>query len=352
MAKSNFNIFINSKWWQEIVIFGFMLTIHLLKNDWVEYASGESVLAALTYFGLLYSHAQINRFFLLPILIKKQKPLAYAGLSVVLIVFFTVLIYEIADNFLPRLDNYPCYQRGFIYQIASLTGTLILYLAPVIMLKLYRDQKRQQDEALLFNQLQLKSLRSQLNPHFLFNTFNTLYGTSLQHPERTPDLIMMVSQLLRYQIDSDSRQWVTLEEELEFINSYIQLEKERVGYRCDIEFKNLIPKASAYKIPPMLLIVFVENAFKHGTGTVESCFVHIAVDIWDSKLLVTIKNSIPSKKPNVISTKIGLEKTRERLDLLHKDNYKLTIDEQPNQYSVVLELPLKQVAQCQPCAVV
>ncbi|RYG50968.1 MAG: histidine kinase [Chitinophagaceae bacterium] len=350
--QSNENIMLNNKWWQELGIFGFMLTIHLLKNDWVVYASGESLLAALTYFGLLYSHAQINRFFLLPALLKQHKPVAYVGMSIVLIVIFTLLIYEVAANFLPKLDNYPCYQRGFIYQIASLTGTLILYLAPVILLKLYREQKRQQDEALLFNQLQLQSLRSQLNPHFLFNTFNTLYGTSLQHPERTPDLIMKVSQLLRYQIESDSRQWVTLEEELEFINSYIQLEKERVGYRCEIVFSDKIQLSDTYKISPMLLIVFVENAFKHGTGTVENCFVRISMEIENGLLKATISNSIPQKKQQVISTKIGLKKTRERLDLIHGTNYKMDIEQLPDRYTVLLELPLKKIASCQPCDVV
>lgn len=347
--KARIHLFLKNKWWQEIAIFGFMLTIHLLKNDWIEYASGESVAAALSYFVMLYAHAQINRFFVLPVFLKQQRPLAYIGLSLALILVFTFVIYEVADNFLPRLDNYPCYQRGTVYQIASLTGTLILYLGPTIMLKLYREQQRQQDAALLFNQMQLKALRSQLNPHFLFNTFNTLYGISLQYPERTSDLIMKMSQLLRYQIESDQRQYVTLEEEIEFITSYIELERERLGYRCDIKFDYKTDNENGYKISPMLLINFIENAFKHGTGTIESCFVHLSISVTDGLLDFRLENSIPEKKNKVVSTKIGLKNTTERLNLLYRDQHELSCEEAGGKYSVKLKLQLKKIASCQPC---
>ncbi|MBD3582268.1 sensor histidine kinase [Flavobacterium selenitireducens] len=346
--NTRINSILDSKWWQEIAIFGFMLTIHLLKNDWIEYASGESVLAALSYFGMLYVHAQINRFFLLPILLKQHKPLAYIGFSLALIGVFTIVIYEVAENFLPRLDNYPCYQRGFIYQMASLSGTLILYLGPTVMLKLYREQKRQQDAELLFNQMQLKALRSQLNPHFLFNTFNTLYGISLQYPERTSDLIMKMSQLLRYQIESDQRQYVTLEEEIEFVSSYIELERERLGYRCNIQFDYRTDSENGYKISPMLLINFIENAFKHGTGTIGSCFVNLSVTVKEGLMDFRLENSIPEKKSTVVSTKIGIKNTTERLKLLYHDKHDLTIEEPGDKFVVSLKLRLKKIASCLP----
>lgn len=125
---------------------------------------------------------------------------------------------------------------------------------------------------------------------FLFNTFNTLYGISLEFPQRTPDLIMKVSQLMRYQLESNAKQCVTLEEELSFINSYIQLEKERVGYRCEITYECTIDNENTYKISPMLLIAFVENAFKHGTCAIENCFVHIKINIENGKSQMNIVN--------------------------------------------------------------
>ncbi|NUY81478.1 sensor histidine kinase [Flavobacterium sp. MAH-1] len=347
--NTRINSILDSKWWQEIAIFVFMLTIHLLKNDWIEYTSAESVLAGFTYFAMLYAHAQTNRFFLLPILLKQQKPIVYLGLSVGLILLFSGAMHEVSINWLSNFVSYQVsHQKSYVYLIASLSGTLILYLGPTVLLKLYREQKRKQDEALLFNEMQLKSLRSQLNPHFLFNTFNTLYGISLQYPERTSDLIMRMSQMLRYQIESDGRQCVTLEEELEFIASYIELERERLGYRCDIKFDFKTDKENGYKISPMLLITFIENAFKHGTGTIESCFVHLKISVKEGMLKLQLVNSIPEKKNKVVSTKIGLKNTTERLNLLYPHEHMLQIEEKSGRYEVTLELKLKKIATCQP----
>lgn len=340
---------LDNKWWQEVAILLFVLTLCMLKNDWFAFHAPQTILPAFSYYFALYVHAQVNRFFLLPVLLKQHKPVLYIFFTAGLILLFTVLVHEISVSWLDYIPQYKLsHQKGFIYQLASLTGTLVLILGPTVLLKFYSEQKQQQDAALLFNEMQLKSLRSQLNPHFLFNTFNTLYGISLQFPQRTPDLIMKVSQLLRYQIESDSRQCVSLEEELEFINSYIQLEKERVGYRCEIIYDCSIDNENAYKISPMLLITFIENAFKHGTGTVESCFVNISIIVTDGLLQLKMENSIPDKKNKVVSTKIGLKNTSERLALLYGDDHSLTIEEQSGVYRVSLNIKLKRIVSCQP----
>jgi len=235
------------------------------------------------------------------------------------------------------------HQRSYMYQLASVLGTLVCILSPIIVFKFYRIHRKRTDEALLFNQMQLNSLKGQLNPHFLFNTFNTLYGISLEFPDRTPDLIMKVSQLMRYQLESNSKQCVSLEDELEFINSYVQLEKERVGYRCDITFDSKVDNQNAYKISPMLLIAFIENAFKHGTCAIEKCFVQIFITVEDGQLHLHVVNSIP-KKTEVISTKIGLKNTIERLNLIFGKNYNLDIQDNKNTYIVDLKLQLKRFA--------
>ncbi|WP_431242095.1 sensor histidine kinase [Flavobacterium sp. P21] len=234
------------------------------------------------------------------------------------------------------------HQRSYVYQLASVLGTLVCILSPIIVFKFYRIHRKQTDEALLFNQMQLNSLKGQLNPHFLFNTFNTLYGISLEFPERTPDLIMKVSQLMRYQLESNNKQCVSLEDELEFINSYVQLEKERVGYRCDITFDSKIDNENAYKISPMLLIAFIENAFKHGTCAIEKCFVRIFITVEKGNLHLHVVNSIPTKKTDVVSTKIGLKNTIERLNLIYGKDYKLDIQDEKNTYIIDLKLQLKK----------
>ncbi|MNS65630.1 Sensor histidine kinase YpdA [compost metagenome] len=296
---------------------------------------------------MLYLHAQTNRFFLLPILVKQQKGFLYLVLTILLALLFSVVVYEISSVWITKASSLYefSHQKSYQYQLATVIGTLICILGPVMFLKFYREEKRKREEALLLNQMQLNSLKSQLNPHFLFNTFNTLYGISLEFPERTPDLIMKVSQLMRYQLESNAKQCVSLEEELSFINSYIQLEKERVGYRCEITYDSKIDNENAYKISPMLLIAFVENAFKHGTCAIENCYVHISITVEKGKLRLQIVNSIPEKKINVVSTRIGIQNTTERLKIIYGNDYTLDIKNTDTVYTVNLALPLKKVGE-------
>jgi LytS/YehU family sensor histidine kinase len=288
-------------------------------------------------------HAQFNRFFLLPILFKAQRPLTYIAATLLGVLVFSVALFEIStlDIFSKGNLYQNSHQRSYVYQLASVLGTLVCILSPIIVFKFYRIHKKQTDETLLFNQMQLNALKGQLNPHFLFNTFNTLYGISLEFPERTSDLIMKVSQLMRYQLESNSKQCVSLEDELDFINSYVQLEKERVAYRCDITYDCKIDNENAYKVSPMLLIAFIENAFKHGTCAIEKCFVRIIITVENGLLHLHVVNSIP-KKTDVVSTKIGLKNTIERLNLIYGKDYKLDIQDDKNTYIVDLKLQLKK----------
>lgn len=334
---------LDNKWWQEVAVVLFSFTIYTLKNDWMLFSSFISIAMGVFFYCILYMHAQFNRFFLLPILFKANKPFTYIILTLFGVFVFSVILYEITrmDMFAKCHLYQNSHQRSYAYQLASVLGTLVCILSPIIVFKFYRIHRKQTDAALLFNQMQLNSLKGQLNPHFLFNTFNTLYGISLEFPDRTPDLIMKVSQLMRYQLESNSKQCVSLEDELEFINSYVQLEKERVGYRCDITFDSAVDKDYTYKISPMLLIAFIENAFKHGTCAIENCFVKITIKVENGLLHLHVTNSIP-KKNDVISTKIGLKNTIERLNLIYGKDYKLDIQDDKKTYIVDLEIQLKK----------
>lgn len=343
MSKKNNNI-LDNKWWQEIAVVIFSFTLYTLKNDWMLFSSFTSILMGVFFYFILYMHAQFNRFFLLPILFREQRPLTYIFLTILGVILFSIVLHEVTtlDMFSKCRLYQNSHQRSYAYQLASVLGTLVCILCPIIVFKFYRIHKRQTDETLLFNQMQLNALKGQLNPHFLFNTFNTLYGISLEFPDRTPDLIMKVSQLMRYQLESSNKQCVSLEEELSFINSYIQLEKERVGYRCDITYDCKIDNENAYKVSPMLLIAFIENAFKHGTCAIENCFVRIFITVENGLLHLHAINSIPTKKTNVVSTKIGLKNTIERLNLIYGKEYKLDIQDDNNTYIVDLKLQLKK----------
>lgn len=334
---------LEKKWWQELFILTFSFVLFTL-NDWILIKSWRGVWSGCAYFLLLYSHAQLNRFFLLPILLKKHKPLLYIVSSLALLSVFSLFLYEVAtlwiykNCFLYKTSE----QKSYIFQAATLVATLICILSVTLILKFYRDSKKLDNEKLLYNRAQLNSLKEQLNPHFLFNTFNTLYGISLQFPERTPELIMHVSQLMRYQLESHETQCVPLEDEINFVSSYVELEKERLGYRCNITLNTSIDLENTYKIPPMLLICFIENAFKHGTCTAENCFVDIDINVHNDRLEFMVKNSIPVKKKNIVSTKIGLKNTKERLKLLYGNDHELTIEENGT-YTATLKVKLKRL---------
>ena len=145
---------------------------------------------------------------------------------------------------------------------------------------------------------------------------------------------------MRYQVENGSKELVSIEDEIAFLSSYIQLEKERVGYRCDIQYTYDFDESQNYKIAPMLLISFIENAFKHGACTIENCFVTIRIQVKENRLFLNVANSIPKKKKAVISTKIGLKNTKERLEIIYPEKHKLEITETENNFNVNLEIEL------------
>lgn len=336
-----FKYVLENKWWQEILILVFSFILFTL-NDWILILSWHSFLTGLVYFFILYAHSQVNRFFLLPVLLKEHKPLLYLLLTTLLLFVFSVILYETSTEilykncFLYKSSN----QKTYHFQLATLAGTLVCILGSILILEHYREQKKKTSKTLLYNEAQLNALKGQLNPHFLFNTFNTLYGISLQYPERTSDMIMQVSQLMRYQVENSSKEFVSIDDEIAFISSYIQLEKERVGYRCEINYTENFDQEKQYKIAPMLLISFIENAFKHGACTIENCFVTIAISITENKLFLTVLNSIPKKKKAVVSTKIGLKNTRKRLEIIYPEKHKLEIKPAETIFNVNLEIDL------------
>lgn len=330
-------------WLQEVLIFATLFILYTL-TEWREAPRVDQFWEASGYFLLLFSHAQLHRLFLLPILLEKQKPLSYALLSILLLLFFSAVIF-LVSIFAFRCDYLTRFgpAKSIVYHVAGCTVSLIGMIAPYILLRFYREQKRVATTQLCWNQMELSLLRSQLNPHFMFNTFNNLYGVSLQEPTRLPDLILQVSQLMRYQLENQSKWWVSLKDELAFIESYIALEEERVGRRCDIryEYRNEGPDTHD-QIAPMTLIPFIENAFKHGANSIESCFVHIRITVKDSWLEMDIENSIPkSMDVSQVSTGIGLQNAQQRLNIIYPGKkHRLDMHTTRTEYKVSLALRL------------
>lgn len=195
------------------------------------------------------------------------------------------------------------------------------------------------------SQSELHLLQSQLSPHFLFNTLNNLYGLSITQTEKIPPLLLKLSELLRYSVYEANETFVSLKDELTYIDNYIEFEKIRIGERLVLTSDIENGSDSNLKIAPMLLIVFIENAFKHAKNTVdELIYIDISLKTWGNLILFSIKNSCgkPVKERNMLDkhSGFGLPNVQKRLSLLYPNpsDHELTIEHEETSYKVILRL--------------
>ncbi|WP_126974374.1 sensor histidine kinase [Gynurincola endophyticus] len=194
---------------------------------------------------------------------------------------------------------------------------------------------------------ELHFLQSQLSPHFLFNTLNNLYGISLAEPVKIPNLLLRLSDLLRYAVYEAKTMYVPLSDEIGYINNYIEFEKLRVGSRIDLHTEIEQVTDRKIVIPPLLLIVFIENAFKHAKNTTtDKLYISIVLKTFGKDILFSVTNSYNSRNEHQglamererDYSGLGLENVQKRLELLYPDKYDWHISKEPDQYKVTLHL--------------
>ncbi len=186
---------------------------------------------------------------------------------------------------------------------------------------------------------ELEFLKSQVNPHFLFNNLNNIYSLALEKSESTPDAVLQLSELMRYVMETGKGKYVNVDKELRFIENYVTLEHLRLKNKCRINY-NVQGETNNKSIAPMLLIPFVENAFKHGIGiNPEDNFVEIVVQIAGNTLKLEIKNSI-NKTGNSYVLGMGIDNVKKRLMLLYPNRYSLNIYEEDDVFYTSLNVEL------------
>ena len=203
------------------------------------------------------------------------------------------------------------------------------------------EQIRMETE-LKLKDAELHLLRSQIHPHFLFNTLNNLYGLSLEQSEKVPEVVLQISSLLDYMLYRSDSDRVPLSEEIEHIRNYLGLEQLRYDDRSDISF-NVDGDPTAVQIAPLLLIPFVENSIKHGIGQAPG-YVNIDLTIQGQNLSFSVSNSTPAKPSDSISTAsgIGLSNVKRRLELLYPKVHTLSLREDTDSYSIELNIHLDE----------
>lgn len=212
---------------------------------------------------------------------------------------------------------------------------IVLFIA--MLLKTNQRWRQLQEEKL---ETELSYLKAQINPHFLFNTLNSIYSLAIEKSDYTPTAVVKLSGLMRYIISESSKNFVSLQNELTYIQDYIELQKFRLGGTVQI---NYITEGSAAgkQIAPLLLITFVENAFKYGVNPEEISDIFISIILKDNHLSLMVANNKVSHQNHKDSSGLGLKNTKHRLEMLYPGQYSLDINDGLQKFIVELQITLK-----------
>lgn len=189
---------------------------------------------------------------------------------------------------------------------------------------------------------ELKFLKSQINPHFLFNTLNNLYYLAYTKSPSTTEVIAKLSQMMRYMIYDSNHQLVPLQKELEYMENYISLEKLRLNDEVPIEY-TINGSVDGVRIAPLILITFLENAFKHGIGNnKKNSWIKAQINVENNVCTYIVSNSKIYDTDKTVNEKsgIGLQNVKRRLDLSYENKYRLDVSENEDTYSIHLKLQL------------
>ena len=220
---------------------------------------------------------------------------------------------------------------------------IIIYTLFAIFIRLainWYDERRYSSELLLHeHRMELEFLKTQLNPHFFFNTLNNIYSLVYKKSDEAPAALMKLSDIMRYMLYESKSERVPLDKELEHLGNYLELEKLRLK---DPEFihYSVEGNTNAHQVPPMMLLSFVENAFKHGRKRVSNPGITISISATDKRLRFVVSNytidNLP--KPAKDEIGIGMHNTRRRLELIYPGCHELKISQNSEMYTVTLEL--------------
>ncbi len=273
----------------------------------------------------------VNLFFLLPLILKKKGRFFYfLGVTLLLTTFCSFyFITGLNEDLLS--PNFPRAILSFLLN-HSLYILMSFFVWYFYKFELEKQKRLQLENEKLQSEMML--LKSQISPHFLFNTLNNIYSLTLLKSDDAPKMLSALSDMLRYFIYDGNKKFVFLESEIDIIKRYIQIQKYRQIPGKDNISISITGSLVGLQIPPLLFMTLIENAFKHGDIVeIESGFVNINFNIIQNKIEFTIINSFQPKEKN---DGIGLKNIKSQLEILYKKNYVLDIKENDNQFIVKL----------------
>ena len=235
--------------------------------------------------------------------------------------------------------------NSFTDMVFNNIAVVIVFFLFITASKYFKDGFIAQQFEADKNQQQLmaevNNLKSQIAPHFLFNTLNNLYGLAVDKSEKLPDLMLRLSNLLRHSLYETQKPLVPIAEEISVLKSYIELESIRLENDLQLKFDNTVPDDSPFRIAPLLLIVFVENAFKHSRLVqLAAVNIYISTSIENNTFTLLVMNNYNQEKESATGG-IGLANVKRRLDVLYP-GHDLTINKDEEFFTLSLQLTLSK----------
>jgi two-component system, LytTR family, sensor kinase len=299
-----------------------------------------------------------NYVLLIPKLLNNSKFFLW-GISILLLIalsFASAYALESKASLIINLkaSNFPAPKEGYSNladsilrgrgAVAMIACFLIIAISTSIKVteQWYSNEKERKEIQTQKLSAELSLLKQQINPHFFFNTLNSIYSLASRKSEKTPEAIIKLSELMRYIIYESDKEFVPLRKELDYISNYVQLQRLRIKedveviYTTEGEFNDIM-------IEPMLLLPFIENAFKHGIDYSQICKILISVTVSTSNLVLIVENPLIKKQQSIIeeSSGKGLANSRKRLELLYPAQHELTISDRDDHFRIELKLNLQ-----------
>lgn len=298
---------------------------------------------------LLMMAAYVFNYYQVPIYVEQKRYVAF-GCSMVLVVVVLTLFFRLFGYF--YLDQY-CSSGPYPYlSWVDFPLYMLTFHFPAMIMYFYKSNKKQDAK---LNQIrflekeklatELKYLKAQLNPHFLFNTLNDLYSYIVTKPDQAPAMVLQLSEILDYTLYKSQNDYVPLLEEIKTIENYIGLERIKFGDRLKLSFTKTIPHPYQ-PISPLILLSILENAFKHGvTGEIIKPEIKVEIVQQENILKFSVWNTKVSNQIDLNSSlnqnRIGVSNIKRQLDLIYPEIYELHIEETKRFYKLELTLNFK-----------
>ena len=290
-----------------------------------------------------------NYLVFVPYFLLKRKLFLYIVISIAFIILFNyisqeIIVSTIADRFrdMPERRNRPGGLMGFRHAIPVVFSLTIYLLGGIfsLVVDFYKKESESKEIENQHKEIKLQFLRNQLNPHFLFNSLNSIYSLVRSKSNDAPEAVITLSELMRYMLYEAGDKQVLLEKEINYLKNYISLQRLRLKNSEAVKL-NIKGETRNLKIYPLLLISFIENAFKYGTDYEGNTHIDIKIKVLDNKLIFEVENIIGLYRRDEKNSGVGLKNIKNQLNHLYHKNHELIIEETKTNYKVHLTINLK-----------